>query len=212
MSTPQLRLVRDPRAVAWEAFAELGIPNSLGLSWLDHPNDGEPGFLMPGILWAGLAALDLTDVLFATEPSDSPESLFRRQALVSGEQAFLASFDVDGSDSWQPSQCFMAMRSARLPSAADTDALLWFGYPMNESTTGTPPFPTSVPKEVPLLWKVGVHPWRCVAFAESAETRDRFAGAIAEAATAAGVHVTHPEERSLFSDEVWARYGPRPRG
>ena len=215
MTTPKLRLIRDPRAVWWETFTDLGLPHSLALNWLDMPNDGEPGDLMPGILWEGFAALGLTNILFSAAAEDIAGAAYRHfakgLALAEGQTAFLGSFDMDGLDSWFGGQCYFAMPPGRLPARSDPELTRWGATPVNTTTKGEPPFPSRVPENVAVLVKVQHNQdaaW-AVAFADSALTRTAFETALVSAARAAGVEVTQPAERDLFSDDVWARYGPR---
>lgn len=216
MATPQLMLIGGPRSVCWEAFADLGLPNSLALTWQHMPNDGEPGFLMPEILWQGFAALDLTDILFAATPEEAPAPSYRRiapqLALAKGRDRFLQSFDMDGADSWHGGQCYFALKDGTLPKRSDPVLSHWLTTPRNRTTTGEPPFPTHVPHSVPLLLKVqaGEDAASAVAFADSADTLAAFDQAICTAAKAASVEVSHPAERDLFTEDIQARYGPVP--
>ena len=210
---PTLGLVRQPRARFWGRMAMADLPNTVLLNWLDHPNDGEPGELMPGIFWESFSALGLTHILFGVNASDTPEPAYRRitpqLAIADDATSFLQAFDIDGLDCWQADQCFMGLQSGTLPDASDPALAAWLPYWTQKGAAMGPP-PASLPDQIPLAVKVheGEDAAWAFAIANTADTLTKFISAVGLAATGMGVVISEPEERSLIDPSLWARFGP----
>lgn len=214
MPAPRLRLIDDPRARFWGSLSRQAFPNSLLLNWLDLPETVATGHPMAASLWAGFSTLNLQNVAFTATAQEAPAPEYRRitpdMALAEGKQAFLEALDFEKVDSWYADQCYFALPADGMLSLSDPEVESWLPFWSPQWTGKERPQPTRLPRDVPLLLKVdeGEDAAWALAFANSSETRDRFAAAVAEAAQSNGMTVTRPDEQCLFSPEIWATHGP----
>ncbi|MEM1300646.1 MAG: hypothetical protein AAGH68_15340 [Pseudomonadota bacterium] len=169
---------------------------------------------MAACLWAGFSALELRNIAFTATIEDAPSEDYRRitpdLALAGGEQAFLDALDFEKMDSWHGDQCYFALPDDAMLARSDPEIASWQPFWSPHWSGKSRPQPNRLPKHVPLLLKVdeGEDAAWALAFAGNSETLDRFVAGVAEAAQSSGMTVTHPDERCLFSAEVWATHGP----